>query len=133
MTLDQPRGCGTAPGNFAQMLCAMMTESGGNFVLEPTGDLIGNPMLPALHGGAIASFLELAAAVTLSRTLGLSRTPRLISTHLQYFAPARPAALQTQPSIKRIGRRIAAIQAEAFQEGRAEPVCTAQFEFGRAG
>lgn len=107
------------------MLDAMMTEREGRFVLEPAGDLIGNPMLPALHGGAITSFLELSAGLTLLRTLALSRPPRLISTHLQFFSAARQAPLRTAPAI----RRVAAMEAEAFQEGRAEPVCTAQFEF----
>ncbi|MFC3439810.1 PaaI family thioesterase [Sphingobium rhizovicinum] len=128
MTPDRPPACPT-PGSFAQMLDAMMTEREGRFVLEPAGDLIGNPMLPALHGGAITSFLELSAGLTLLRTLALSRPPRLISTHLQFFSAARQAPLRTAPAIRRVGRRVAAMEAEAFQEGRAEPVCTAQFEF----
>jgi hypothetical protein len=31
-----------------------------------TRRLIGNPLLPALHGGAIGAFLEIAAIVELS-------------------------------------------------------------------
>ena len=35
-------------------------------VLPYHDDLIGNPMLPALHGGATAGFLEIAAMIELS-------------------------------------------------------------------
>ena len=47
--------------SFAQTLSAIMSEIGDTFILTPTEELVGNPLLPALHGGAVASFLELAA------------------------------------------------------------------------
>lgn len=41
---------------FAQLLGSMISESGDAFVLTPVEYMIGSPLLPALHGGAVASF-----------------------------------------------------------------------------
>ena len=41
--------------------------------------LIGNPFLPALHGGAIASFLEVAAIVQLGWQTLCGAMPRFMS------------------------------------------------------
>ena len=39
-----------------------------NAVMPYHEKLVGNPMLPALHGGATAAFLEVAAVIELGRT-----------------------------------------------------------------
>jgi len=72
-------GASTGRNGFAKLLGTMMTQSGETFTLIPTEELVGNPILPALHGGAIASFLELAAQLALSRTLSPGQSCRLIS------------------------------------------------------
>lgn len=114
---------------FAQLLGAMMTESGDAFILTPVEDLIGNHLLPALHGGAVAAFLELAAKHTLERKLPSGKCPTLISVNLQFLASARLDALVTTPQVRRLGRRIAVVHAEAFHRGDPAAVCLAQLEF----
>lgn len=61
---------------FAQLLGSTISESGDAFVLTPVEYMIGNPLLPALHGGAVASFLEVAAKRALARVSGGRRDSR---------------------------------------------------------
>ena len=114
---------------FAQMLAAMMARSGETFTLMPTEELVGNPMLPALHGGAIASFLEMAAQLALAPALAPGQSCRLISVNLQFLAPARQVAIQTTPKVIRVGRRIAVVHAEAVERSGTCRLCSAQMEF----
>lgn len=129
MNPEAPRACGHQLSGFARTLGALMTDNGEGFILSPTGDLVGNPLLPALHGGAVASFLELAAQLALTRVLALPRPPQLISVNLQFVAPARLSVLSTAPKVRRVGRRIAVVHAEAFHEEGARTVCFANLEF----
>ena len=118
---------------FAELLGSMVSESGDAFVLTPVEDLIGNPLLPALHGGAVACFLELAAKRALDRKLPLGQDTKLISVNLQFLASARLDALVTTPQVRRVGRRIAVVHAEAFHRGSSSAVCFAQLEFAVHG
>ena len=97
---------------FAQLLGSTISESGDAFVLTPVEYMIGNPLLPALHGGAVASFLEVAAKRALARQLPHGHVPKLISVNLQFLASARPDALVTTPKVRRVGRRIAVVHAD---------------------
>jgi len=114
---------------FAQLLGSMISESGDAFVLTPVEYMIGSPLLPALHGGAVASFLEVAAKRALARKLPPGHFPKLISVNLQFLASARLDALVTTPKVRRVGRRIAVVHAEAFRREDPAAVCFAQLEF----
>ncbi|WP_066777144.1 PaaI family thioesterase [Sphingomonas sp. CCH5-D11] len=114
---------------FAKLLGTMMTQSGETFTLIPTDELVGNPILPALHGGAIASFLELAAQLALSRAISPRPSSRLISVNLQFLAPVRPVAISTTPTLMRVGRRVAVVHAEAVERDGTGRLCHAQLEF----
>ena len=114
---------------FAQLLGSMISESGDAFVLTPVEYMIGNPLLPALHGGAVASFLEVAAKRALHRRLSPGQPSQLISVNLQFLATARLDALVTTPKVRRVGRRIAVVHAEAFRREDPAAVCFAQLEF----
>jgi len=45
-------------------------------ILRSSRHLIGNPMLPALHGGSVAGFMELTAIATLMAEMGLPEAVR---------------------------------------------------------
>ena len=119
----------TGRNGFAKLLGTMMTQSGETFTLIPSEELVGNPILPALHGGAIASFLELAAQLALSRALSPGRSSRLISVNLQFLAPVRLGAISTTPTLMRVGRRVAVVHAEGVDRERKKKLCLAQLEF----
>lgn len=119
---------------FGAMLCEMITVEGegGLWTLTPTPDLIGNPLVPALHGGAVIAFLQLACGAAVAHRLGRTVLPRLVSANVQFLAPGRLENVCTLPSIRRIGRRIAVVHAEAWQVDPGVSVCAVQCEFSLA-
>ena len=92
--------------------------------------LIGNPMLPAMHGGATAAFLETTAIIELSwamlwdrmeggaDTSGL-RLPKTIDFTVDYLRPGLPRDAYARATINRSGRRYASVHVEAWQDNRA--------------
>jgi len=98
--------------------------------------LIGNPFLPALHGGVTAAFLEVSAIVELSWTmlwedieagridLGtpdpvLPRLPKTIDFTVDYLRSGLPRDAYARARVNRSGRRYASVHVEAWQDNRA--------------
>ena len=99
---------------------------GGLAVLPFAGRLIGNPILPALHGGVVASFLELAALAKLDAE---GRRARTIDITVDYLRPARPVTFYAEARILKLGRRAANLAVEAWQEDRESPVAALRGHF----
>lgn len=104
-------------------------------------DLIGNPSLPALHGGAIASFLESTALMA----LGCARiwtddtapaqgavwpaTPKTIDLTIDFMRSGRPQDAYASARITRAGRRFATVHSSAWQDERERPIAEAMVHF----
>jgi len=91
--------------------------------------LIGNTHLPAYHGGALASLLELSATVELlwqHQSIGL---PKVITTTVDYRRSAGPRDCYAQAEVTRLGRRIATVSVIAWQDSIERPAATAQAHF----
>ncbi len=92
--------------------------------------LIGNPMLPALHGGATAAFLETAAIIELSwqmiwpsiesdsHDLPPLRMPKTIDFTVDYLRSGLPRDAYARARVNRSGRRYASVHVEAWQDNR---------------
>ncbi len=98
--------------------------------------LIGNPMLPALHGGATAAFLEVTAIIGLSwatlwddietgrieneeLAIGhLPRLPKTIDFAVDYLRSGLPRDAYARAQVNRSGRRYASVHVEAWQDNR---------------
>ena len=91
--------------------------------------LIGNVVLPALHGGVVGSFLEMTALAQLSISVGLARQARPIDVTVEYLRSGRPVTSFARAEIKRIGRRVANVHVEAWQESRARPIAALHGHF----
>jgi acyl-coenzyme A thioesterase PaaI-like protein len=109
--------------------------------------LIGNPFLPALHGGVTAAFLEMAAMITLSWTWlgkdiedgtldvetlaagGLPRLPKTIDFTVDYLRSGKPRDAYARARVTRLGRRYASVQTEAWQDNRDRPYAQANAHF----
>jgi uncharacterized protein (TIGR00369 family) len=91
--------------------------------------LIGNVVLPALHGGVVGSFLEMTALAQLSISAGLARQARPIDVTVEYLRSGRPVTSFARAEIKRIGRRVANVHVEAWQESRARPIAALHGHF----
>lgn len=109
--------------------------------------LIGNPLLPALHGGATAAFLEVTATIGLTwaelwddmeagrlpaeiaEGTRLPRLPKTIDFTVDYLRSGLPRDSYARARIARSGRRYATVQVEAWQDNRARPHATARGAF----
>lgn len=99
-------------------------------VIMPFADkLIGNPMLPALHGGSTAALLEMSAMAQLALAFPSPRLPRPINVTVAYLRTGRPIDVFARARISRAGRRLAHVQAEAWQEERLQPIASLTAHF----
>lgn len=109
--------------------------------------LIGNPMLPAIHGGVTAAFMEVTAQIEVSwamlwtdleagridpETLGpetLPRLPKTIDFTVDYLRSGLPRDAYARARVTRAGRRYSTVQVEAWQDNRARPFAQATAHF----
>lgn len=81
-----------------------------------------------LHGGAIAGMLETAAYATLADALKESPLPRLkpVNVTVTYMRGGLEKPTFARATIERLGRRVANIEAMAWQDDPAKPIAVAQ-------
>jgi len=92
--------------------------------------LIGNPRLPALHGGVVAGFAETAATLHVIRTLGGAKFPKCIDFSLDYLRAGRPEPTFAACEVVRLGARVALVQVRCWQgKGPAQPIAVARGHF----
>jgi len=116
---------------YARFL-GLSSEQDGDIltVTMPYADrLIGNPMLPALHGGATAALLELAAVAQVALSYPRLRLPRPINVTVAYLRTGRPVDVHARARISKAGRRVAHVLAEAWQEDENQPIASLTAHF----
>jgi uncharacterized protein (TIGR00369 family) len=91
--------------------------------------LIGNQSLPALHGGVLGAFLEATAICQLGVREPQRRLPRTIDVTIEYLRPGRALTTFARAEVIKLGRRIANVHVEAWQETRASPVSALRGHF----
>ncbi|WP_454630193.1 PaaI family thioesterase [Bradyrhizobium cenepequi] len=138
MLLDKPRIDGPLPAleapddptgpfansPFARCLGICIGED-GSLVMPFSPKIIGNPLLPAIHGGMTGAFLETAAVVGVTRELGISAPPKPIGLTINYLRSGRALDSHASVSIVKQGRRVVAFEAQAWQDDRAKPIASA--------
>jgi uncharacterized protein (TIGR00369 family) len=87
--------------------------------------IIGNPILPAIHGGMTGAFLETSAIFGLTRELGVSAMPKPIGLTINYLRSGRTLDSYAKVSIVKQGRRIVAFEAQAWQDDATKPIASA--------
>ena len=99
-------------------------------VIMPFADhLIGDPMLPALHGGSTAALLEMTAIAQVALVYPRLRLPRPIDVTVSYLRSGRPQDVFARARISRAGRRVAHVLAEAWQGDAAQPIASLTANF----
>lgn len=85
-------------------------------------ELIGNPVLPALHGGVIGAFLEITALTQLAIATGNPKLAKTIDVQADYLRSGKPQTTFARAQVVKMGRVIANVQAEAWQADPAKPI-----------
>jgi uncharacterized protein (TIGR00369 family) len=90
---------------------------------------IGNPSLPAIHGGVIGGFLELAAAIEVIYNLNVSDMPKVVDFSLDYLRPGRYKTIYASCKVMRQGKQLVNVSATAWQDDEQTPIATARCHF----
>ncbi|SRR5690554_834351 len=99
------------------------------FVLPKNETNVGNPTLPALHGGAVAGFMEQSAVIFLLLHMGEPRVPKTIDFTVDYLRAGHYKDTYAQCRVTRLGRRVANVQISAWQTRQSEPITIARAHF----
>lgn len=91
--------------------------------------LIGNPTLPALHGGTLGALLESAAIFELLWRAETVVLPKTITLTVDYLRSGGPVDTHARGIVTRQGRRVTNVRMEAWQADRSAPVATAHAVF----
>ncbi len=115
--------------------------------LEYSERLVGNPILPALHGGVTGAFLEIAAITQLAwdrvweimqkggpEAEAVARGefrqwPKPVDISIDYLRSGRPRDTYARAHVVKKGRRVANVRVEAWQEERARPIAALHGHF----
>ena len=108
---------------------ADVTDNDILFKLPPDKKLIGNASLPALHGGVVGAFMELAGAIHLVAKMDKPVLPKVINFSLDYLRASRVRTTFARCVVARQGRQIANVSITAWQEDIEAPNATARAHF----
>jgi uncharacterized protein (TIGR00369 family) len=98
-------------------------EDGRVLLQMPFGEqLVGNPILPALHGGVIGSLLETAAMITVIWETGIAALPKPVDITIDYLRSGRPVTSFARARIARQGRRVVNVHSEMWQDDESRPI-----------
>jgi uncharacterized protein (TIGR00369 family) len=109
---------------FCAFLGLRARLDGGSIVLEMPFEekLVGNIMIPAIHGGAIGSLLETAAIVQTVWETRIAKLPKPVDVTVDYLRTARGVTSFARATLQRQGRRVVNVHASMWQEDEARPV-----------
>lgn len=97
--------------------------------LERRPSNIGNPSLPAIHGGVIGGFLELSASIEILYELDVSLIPKVVDFSLDYLRPGRYKTIYANCTVLRQGSKLVNVTATAWQDDVGRPIATARCHF----
>ncbi|GIU39612.1 PaaI family thioesterase [Shewanella colwelliana] len=99
------------------------------FQLPAKDENIGNPTLPAIHGGVIAGFMEMSAIVQLMVFMQTSKVPKIVDFSIDYLRAGYHRDTFAECKITRQGRRVANVNINCWQTNRKSLIATARAHF----
>ena len=113
---------------YAQLLGLTTARSGGEtlWIMPFRPEVVGRPGF--LHGGAIAGLLEFAALGTVLEAIGAGSevTAKPINVSVQFTRGGTDQETYAAATVTRLGRRVANVEAHAWQDDRTKPIASAQ-------
>lgn len=110
---------------YAQMLGLKPLFIGEEFtlVMPYLDSNIGNPALPALHGGSISGLMEMAAIVQLLlEQEARMPQPKPIGINVDYLRKGHPKDTYARAVIFKQGSRVANVRVQAWQDDYEKPI-----------
>lgn len=116
---------------YAALLGIQLDRPGPNprFLMPADAGNVGNPTLPALHGGAIGGFMEMAAALHLLLTMDTLKVPKVVDFSIDYLRAGRLKDTWAECDVVRQGRRLVNIGISAWQDAPDQPIARARAHF----
>jgi uncharacterized protein (TIGR00369 family) len=112
---------------YAELL-GLRAERGADgallWVMPFREEVVGRPGF--LHGGAIAGLLEFAALGTLYDALGDGATARPVNVSVDFMRGGTDHDTYASATITRLGKRVANVEAHAWQQDRDKPIAAAR-------
>jgi len=86
-------------------------------------ELIGNPELPALHGGVVSALLDTCGGAAVWTRIAPEDRVSTVDLRVDYLRPGRPEDLFAEARVIRVGNRVGVTELRAWQPGSsAEPI-----------
>lgn len=116
---------------YARMLGMRVIRLGEEMIfhLPVNKDNIGNPILPALHGGVLSGFMELGAMLQLMVGMNSPVFPKIIDFSVDYLRAGLSQDTYATCQVWRQGRRVGNVAVTAWQTSSEQPVATARAHF----
>ena len=105
-------------------------DTEGCTLIMPYADgVLGRPGF--LHGGAISGLIEMAAIVALQRALADEGGGRIkpINVTVDFMRGGRDKLTYSKGLVTRLGKRVANVEATAWQDDPAKPIAAARMNY----
>jgi uncharacterized protein (TIGR00369 family) len=116
---------------YMRLLGLKAKTSDGDLVTHMAGAnrLVGNPVLPALHGGTVGALMESTAILKLLWESDSIGVPKTITLTVDYLRSGKVVDTYARATITRLGRRVANVQVRAWQDDEERPIAVAHAHF----
>lgn len=107
-------------------------EAGFVTLLMPfRAELVGNPFVPALHGGSLSALADAAGGAAVFASIARTDTVSTIDLRIDYLRPAAPVDTRAEARVVRIGGRVGVTRIQVWQ-ARAEENASSEIADGDA-
>lgn len=90
---------------------------------------VGNPMIRAIHGGILASFMECSATIMVIGTVSHDHLPKCVNQTTEYLKSAKDVDTYARVKVNKAGRRILATTVSCWQQDESVPVAISHLRF----
>lgn len=133
MSLEEALKTAARNKDFAALLAAIPyfqflgveVSSPGVFRMRYGEHLIGNPTIPALHGGTLGALLESVALLECIASTPMAALPKTITLTIDYLRSAKAQDVWARAKVVKAGRRVTTLHAMAWQDDEEKPIAMA--------
>ena len=116
---------------YARLLGIDYYAMGNEYIyrLPQNDNNLGNPSLPALHGGVIGGFMETSGILQVMMAAESLVVPKVVDFSLDYLSPGRNRDTFAKCIVVRQGKKIANVAITAWQTQADKPIARARAHF----